>query len=314
MPQQSPKENSMSASKKIIAVIGATGNQGGSVVRALQESRQFHVRALTRNPSKHRELGDEVVEADLSRPETLGTAFEGAYGVFAVTNFWETGTDEWAQGVAAVDAAKAAGVDHFIWSTLPNVERISSGAFDVPHFTVKARVDELVRQAGFAHHTFVVAPFFYQNLNGTLAPQLQPDGSAVWTLPIDPTVKAIHMGDITELGAVVAGAFSNPATAGNGQYLPLVGNLLSFDDIVNTLKGQGRKVAFNQVPGSIFSTFFDGAAELAQMFAYFEKHTYLGPNDGRQIKLAAAVAGKPPTDFASWARKSFSMPASTTPT
>lgn len=304
----------MSTSNKIIAVIGATGNQGGGVVRALQKSRQFHVRALTRNPSKHRELGDEVVEADLSRPETLKIAFEGAYGVFAVTNFWETGTDEQAQGMAAVDAARAAGVEHFIWSTLPNVDKISGGAFDVPHFTGKARVDELVRQAGFAHHTFVVAPFFYQNLKGMLAPQLQPDGSAAWTLPIDPTVKAIHMGDITELGAVVAGAFSNPATAGNGQYLPLVGSLLSFDDIVGTLNGQGHKIAFNQVPVEVFSTFFDGAAELAQMFAYFEKHTYLGSNHDRQIKLANEIAGKPATDFANWAKTSFSMPAAAKPT
>ena len=304
----------MSTSKKVIAVIGATGNQGGSVVRALQASGQFHVRALTRNPGKHRELGDEVVEADLSRPETLRIAFEGAHGVFAVTNFWETGTDEWAQGMAAVDAAKAAGVEHFTWSTLPDVDKISGGAFDVPHFTYKARVDELVRQAGFAHHTFVVAPFFYQNLNGMLAPQPQPEGSAAWTLPINPTVKAIHAGDIAELGAVVAGAFSNPAAAGNGQVLPLVGSLLSFDDIVGTLKVQGHKIAFNQVPGSVFSTFFDGAAELAQMFAYFEKHTYLGSNHERQIKLANEIAGKPATDFADWARTNFSMPGTAGPT
>lgn len=298
----------MSTSKRIIAVIGATGNQGGGVVRALQASGQFHVRALTRNPSKHRELGDEVVEADLSRPETLNIAFEGAYGVFAVTNFWENGTDEWAQGMAAVHAAKEAGVDHFIWSTLPNVDKISGGAFDVPHFTVKARVDELVRQAGFAHHTFVVAPFFYQNLNGALAPQAQPDGSAGWKLPIDPAVKAIHMGDITELGALVAGAFSNPAAAGSGQYLPLVGDLLSFDDIVRTLTAQGHRATFNQVPGSTFSTFFDGAAELAQMFAYFEKHTYLGSSEERHIKLAREITGKSATDFASWAKTEFSMP------
>jgi hypothetical protein len=121
------------------------------------------------------------------------------------------------------------------------------------------------------------------------------------------------MGDITELGAVVAGAFANPAAAGNGQYLPLVGDLLSFDDIVRTLKGQGHKVAFNQVPASIFSTFFDGAAELAQMFAYFEKHTYLGSNDERQLKLAQAIAGKSATDFASWAKTNFSMPSAAKP-
>ena len=76
-----------SNAKKLIAVIGATGQQGGAVVRALQASGQFNVRALTRNPGKHRQLADEVVKADLDRPETLEAAFTGAYGVFLVTNF-----------------------------------------------------------------------------------------------------------------------------------------------------------------------------------------------------------------------------------
>ena len=115
--------------KKLIAVIGATGQQGGAVVRALQASGQFKVRALTRNPGKHRELAEEVVEADLDRPETLKAAFEGAHGVFLVTNFWEEGTDELKQATAAVRAAKDAGVKHFIWSTLPDVEAISGGKF-----------------------------------------------------------------------------------------------------------------------------------------------------------------------------------------
>ena len=152
--------------KKLIAVIGATGQQGGAVVRALQARGQFKVRALTRNPGKHRELADEVVEADLDRPETLKAAFEGAHGVFLVTNFRETGTDELKQATAAVRAAKEAGVKHFIWSTLPDVEAISGGKFDVPHFTGKAKIDRIVKEAGFAHHTFVIAPFFYQNLVG----------------------------------------------------------------------------------------------------------------------------------------------------
>src|ERR687891_739116 len=113
--------------EKLIAVIGATGNQGGAVVRALQASGQFTVRALSRNPAKHRDLADEVVEADLRRPDTLEAAFEGAHGVFLVTNFWEEGTDERNQATAAVHAAKNAGVQHLIWSTLPDVETISGG-------------------------------------------------------------------------------------------------------------------------------------------------------------------------------------------
>jgi uncharacterized protein YbjT (DUF2867 family) len=80
--------------KKLIAVVGATGQQGGAAVRALQAGDQFKVRALTRNPANHRELADEVIQADLNRPETLTAAFEGAHGVFLVTNFGEEGTDE----------------------------------------------------------------------------------------------------------------------------------------------------------------------------------------------------------------------------
>src|SRR5579864_8616113 len=144
--------------KKLIAVIGATGQQGGSVVRALQARGQFNVRALTRNPGQHRGLADEVVKADFDHPETLEAAFAGAHGVFLVTNFWEQGTDERKQATAAVQAAKGAGVKHFIWSTLPNVEAISGGKFNVPHFTGKAKIDRIVKDAGFAHHTFVIAP------------------------------------------------------------------------------------------------------------------------------------------------------------
>src|SRR5246127_1358333 len=192
--------------KKLIAVVGATGQQGGAVVRALQASNQFNVRALTRNPAKHRSLADEVVEADLNRPETLASAFDGAHGVFLVTNFQEHGADELKQATAAVRAAKDAGVRHFVWSTLPDVEAISGGKLHVPHFTGKAKVDQIVKEAGFANHTFVVAPFYYQNLVGVLGPQKQLNGSAGWTLPLDPTVRSIHMGDIAELGGLVAGA------------------------------------------------------------------------------------------------------------
>src|SRR5260221_12410661 len=106
----------VSNDKKLIAVVGATGKQGGGVVRALRAGGQFKVRALTRNPDKHRELADEVVEADLDQPETLKAAFVGAHGVFLVTNFWEKGTDELKQATAAVRVAKDAGAKHFLWS------------------------------------------------------------------------------------------------------------------------------------------------------------------------------------------------------
>src|SRR4029453_6428117 len=164
----------LSNNKKQIAVIGATGQQGGGVVRALQARGQFKVRALTRNPDKHREIAEEVLEADLDKPETLKAAFERAHGVFLVTNFYG-GADELKQATAAVRAAKDAGVKHFIWSTLPDVEAISGGKFNVPHFTGKAKIDRVVKDGGFENYTFVVAPFYYQNLAGALAPHNQAD-------------------------------------------------------------------------------------------------------------------------------------------
>src|SRR5437016_12443948 len=139
----------LSSNEKLIAVIGATGHQGGGGGRALQASGQFKVRALTRDPDKHRELAEEVVEADLSKPETLKAAFDGAHGVFLVTNFQEAGSDELQQATSAISAAKDAGVKHLIWSTLPNVEEISGGKFNVPHFTGKAKVDRVVKDGGF---------------------------------------------------------------------------------------------------------------------------------------------------------------------
>ena len=285
-----------------IAVFGATGNQGGAVVRALQAGGQFKVRALTRNPDKHRQLAEEVVEADLNRPETLTAALEGVHGVFLVTNFREIGADELKQATAAVRAAKGAGVKHFIWSTLPDVEKISGGKLHVPHFTGKARIDRIVKEAGFAYHTFVIAPFFYQNLVGPLAPQRQADGSVGWALPLDPDVRCIHMGDIGELGGIVAGAFAHPDLAGNGQYLPLVGDFMSFSEILDTLNRQGHKSSFKQVPKEVFAGLFPGAAELADMFGYFQAHTYLGSDSSDRIALAHKIAGRPPTKFSTWAR------------
>ncbi len=299
----------MSNTKKIIAVVGATGQQGGAVVRALQASGQFKVRALTRNPAKSPNLADEVVAADLNSPETLKAAFAGAYGVFVVTNAWEAGRDESKQALAAVKAAKDAGVRHFIWSTLPNVEEISGGAIDVPHFTDKAKVERIVSDAGFAYHTFVVAPFYYQNLLGAMAPQKQADGTTGWALPLDPERRVIHMGDISEIGRIVAGAFAQPELAGHGEHLALVGDFLSFNEVLATLNRQGHKFSFKRVPREMFATWFPGAADVAAMLAYFEAHTYLGSNSRDAIALANQVAGQQPKQFAAWAAANFAIAA-----
>jgi uncharacterized protein YbjT (DUF2867 family) len=298
----------MSKTQKLIAVIGATGHQGGAVVQALKASGEFKVRALTRDPARHATLAEEVKLADFDRPETLKAAFAGAHGAFIVTNAWEAGAGEVNQARAAIQAAKEAGVQHLIWSTLPNVEAISHGKIGVPHFTNKAKVEQIVKEAGFTYHSFVIAPFYYQNLTGQMAPKSQ-DGKAGWALPIDPGKRVFHMGDISEIGRIVAGAFAQPKLAGHGEHLALVGDFLSFNEIVATLNRQGNKFSFTQVPREVFSTWFPHADGIAAMLAYFEAHTYLGADSRDAIALANKVAGQQPTKFAAWAKTRFSTPA-----
>jgi len=275
--------------KQTIVVIGATGSQGKGVVDALVNEGSFNVKAITRNPEKYSGKANEAVYADLKDLQSLKDAFTNAYGVFVVTNFWE-GADEITQGKNAIEAAKATGVQHFIWSTLPDVELISEAGFEVPHFTGKAKVDDLVKSAGFKYVTFVQPPFYYQNLVGIMGPQPKQDGTTGWTLPIDPTKKAIHMSDINDLGKVVTGAFLQPEKAGNDNYLALATGLYSFNDIIEAYKANGKAYSFSQVPAEIFSTFFEGANELAEMFGYFEKHTYMGPGSAPRIELAKEIA------------------------
>jgi len=135
-----------------------------------------------------------------------------------------------------------------------------------------------------------------------MAPQKQADGSLGWALPLDPSVRCIHMGDIRELGTIVAGAFAHSDQAGHGEYLPLVGDFMSFNEIVDVLNRQGHNFSFTQVPADVFATLFPGAAEIAAMFRYFEAHTYLGSDSSDRIALANKIAGRQPTKFSTWAR------------
>jgi hypothetical protein len=117
------------------------------------------------------------------------------------------------------------------------------------------------------------------------------------------------MGDITELGRIVVGAFAKPELAGHGEHLPLVGDFLSFNEIIATLNRQGYKVSFKQVPREVFAGLFPGAEGIAAMLAYFEAHTYLGSESRTAIALANKVAGQQPTKFAEWARSNLRAPA-----
>ena len=285
--------------KRTIAVIGATGFQGKGVVNNLDEQGSFNVRAITRNPDTYQGKANEIVKADLNDVASLKEAFKDAYGVFVVTNFMEH-QDEASQLENAIQAAKSAGVQHFVWSTLPNVEQISNGEFDVPFFTGKAKADALVSEAGFKYHSFVQAPFYYQNFAGALAPMAKDDGTTGFTFPIDPAVKNIHLGDINDLGKVVTGAFLKPDTVGQGSYLSVSAQKSSFNEILKAFKDNGKDYSFTQVPPEVFSTFFEGASLYAAMFGYIEKHSFMGPDADAKITLAQKISTDSYTSFDTW--------------
>jgi uncharacterized protein YbjT (DUF2867 family) len=289
----------MNKMKKTIAIIGATGSQGKGVVNELVDESSFNVRAITRNPEKYSGKAHEVVYADLTDLQSLKEAFKDAYGVFVVTNYWG-GADEIAQGKNAVKAAKEAGVQHFVWSTLPDAESISNGEFDVPFYTNKAKVDDVVKNAGFKYTTFVEAPFYFQNLAGWLAPQQQQDGTTGWTLPLDPTKEVVHWSDINDMGKVVAGAFLQPEKAGNGNYLTLATELFSFNDILAVYKKHGKEYSLSQVPGAVFSTLMEGGKGVTDMFGFCEKYTYMGPGSASRIEFAKEIAIGEFVSFDAW--------------
>jgi uncharacterized protein YbjT (DUF2867 family) len=295
--------------KQTIAVVGGTGLQGGGVVNALLTRGEFKVRALSRNPASPAgkaltARGVEVVRADLLDPSSLAGAFKGAHGAFVVTNFWDPkqGPKETEIGAAAVKAARAAGVEHLVWSTLPDVEKLTGGRLKVEHFTGKARVDAVVRDAGFARHTFVQCAFYFQNFLTSLAPKPLPSGGRGWAVPMDPALRVIDAGDPTEAGLAVAAAFGAADKLADGSVLAVTGGMYSWDDFAAVLNAMGDHVETVQVPPEVYDGFYPGAHEMREMFQYFAKHTYFGPKRAEHTAAANALVPGGFTGFAEWAR------------
>lgn len=165
----------------LVVVVGATGNQGGSVVNTLLKDPRYRVRAITRNPDSDvgkslEAKGAEVVRADLNDEESLVKAFVGAYAIFAVTNFFEPAMSvgfeqarkiEYQQAVNMVKAAKRTPtLQHYLWSTLPNSNALSKGKYNVHFFDIKSSIDDYIRQDKefLAKTTFLYLAFFSSNM------------------------------------------------------------------------------------------------------------------------------------------------------
>ncbi|MFN0181044.1 MAG: NmrA/HSCARG family protein [Gemmatimonadales bacterium] len=272
-------------STKRIAVMGATGAQGGGLVRSiLAESGQFTVRAITRKPTGPaaealKASGAEVVAGDADDAGSLAAAFAGADGVFAVTNFWEHGSAEreGRQAAAIAEAAKNAGVRHLVWSTLEDTRRwvplsdprlpTLHGKYKVPHFDAKGEADRLFVDSGVPT-TFLQAAFYWDNfIHFGMGPRAGADGQAVLALPLGGVpLPGIAAADI---GAVAHGIFKRGVSTA-GQYVPASGEILTGEQLAAKFsRALGKPVTFANVPFDVYRGLgFPGAEDLGNMFQF----------------------------------------------
>jgi uncharacterized protein YbjT (DUF2867 family) len=272
--------------QKIIAVVGATGAQGGGLVRALLADRAgpFKARALTRHPDsdKGKALaveGVEVVAADLDDQASLERAFAGAYGAFCVTNFWEhfSPEKELAQAANLARATQAAGVQHVIWSTLEDTRKwvplsddrmpTLQGKYKVPHFDAKGEADDLFRRAGVPT-TFLLTAFYWDNLvHFGSGPQRGPDGKLALVLPMDDKkLPAIAVEDIGK----AAYAIFKRGKEFIGRTVGISGDQLTGAELAAGLsRALGQEIGYTNVPPEVYRGFgFPGADDLGNMFQF----------------------------------------------
>ena len=276
--------------KKIIAVLGATGAQGGGLVRAIlaDKSGEFKVRALTRDVNSDKakalaDLGAEVASVDIDNYESIKSAFTGAYGVYAVTFFWDhfSPEKELAQAESIAKAAKAANIQHVIWSTLEDTRKwvplndnrmpTLSGNYKVPHFDSKGESNNYFTKQNLPV-TFLLTSFYWDNfINFGMGPKKGPDGKLAITIPMgDKKLPGIAAEDI---GKSAYGIFKR----GNefiGKTVGISGGHLTGRMMADSFtKALGKEVVYNAVPFDVYRGFgFPGAEDLGNMFQF--KHDF----------------------------------------
>jgi uncharacterized protein YbjT (DUF2867 family) len=251
-------------STKTATILGATGNQGAGVVSALlQQHPKYNLRAVTRRPDSDaatslRAKGVEVVQADLNDAESLKAAFAGSHVIFAVTDFFEpfaaSGAAEKAmdaearQGINIAEAAAATeGLEHFVWSTLPNSSRISGGKYTVPHFEGKNRVDERIRADGalLAKTTFLWVTWYHTNYSfPVFTPQfVGTAGRYVQFVSHAPDTVISTIGDVrANIGPFVRAILDRPEQTRNGAIVRADIETLTSDGLLQRwAEVQGKK-------------------------------------------------------------------------
>lgn len=282
-----------------ILVFGATGAQGGSVARNLLARGKFGVRAFTRKAASPaaealRAEGAEIVEGDLDDRASIATALEGCYGAFGVTNFWEHFAKEREQGQNLVRAVADSGVQHFVFSTLPPIEKATSGALRSPHFDIKAEHEVYARSLGIPA-TFVHVPFYYENFLYFFPPRPAGDGTFEFGFPQGDTPLAAM--SVQDVGRIVAAIFERPDVY-IGKVLALAGDerpAASYAEAMS--RASGVTIRYSHVPRETFAAFgFPGAEDLADMFEFYRLHI---PSRRQNMEECRAIAPEV-QDFDTW--------------
>ena len=294
----------MPAEKKLITIFGATGVQGGSVVSAILShptlSSQFHIRAITRDPSKPSaqklaSQGVEPVKADLEDPSSLRDALQGSHSVFAVTNYWEkmSKSGEIKQGENIADVCLEVGVKHLIWSSLPYVSELTGGALTgVEHFDSKAQVARYIegvkgkREEGMVSSYFMPG-FYMQNIRGMIKPG--QDGTPTLIQPWDRHATQVALLDAKEdTGKFVAGillqAMKDPKSV-DGLQIHATSEWITPGQIVDTLtKVSGSQIKFQQVPEEMFKGFLPEAVaeEMTENMVLVRDWSYYGKGQEKE--------------------------------
>jgi uncharacterized protein YbjT (DUF2867 family) len=256
----------MPKNSRVILVTGATGRQGGAVLRKLRD-RGFPVRALTRDPDqpKARELvghGTEVIRGDLDDPASLMRALDGVYGVFSVQSS-EKGVDaEVRRGIGLADAAKRSRTSHLVYSSVGSADRRTG----IPHFDSKFRIEEHIRGTGL-RYTIFRPVFFMENwLNFR-----DPIDRGPLALPLNPE-RRLQMIAVNDIGAFVALAFEKPGHW-QGRSVDIAGDELSMTELAGRFsRSSGHDVRYEQVPWEQWDQ--QAGPEMARMWHWFEDVGY----------------------------------------
>jgi uncharacterized protein YbjT (DUF2867 family) len=294
------------ADKRIISVVGATGAQGGGLVRAILSDGDgpFTARALTRDVKSDKAqelaaLGAEVVAADVDDLESLKNAFAGSYGAYCVTFFWAhfSPEKEVAEARAMAQAAKHAGIQHVIWSTLEDTRKwvplsdsrmpTLMGKYKVPHFDAKGEANQAFTELGLPT-TFLLTSFYWENLiYFGMGPKKGPDGKLAITLPMgDKKLPGIAAEDIGKS----AYSIFRKGREFIGKTVGVAGEHLTGAQMAAALsKALGQEVHYNDVPPEVYRSFgFPAAEDLGNMFQFkrdFEQ-VYCG---ARNLDVARAL-------------------------